>query len=137
MGSLGFAVPINSVVKIVESVKQYGRIVRPYLGVRYVMLTPEYAKANKIALESGALIVSDGATKPAVVAGSPAEKAGLKSDDIITIVGGKTLTTDFTLAKAIAEYNPDDEVTFKIQRDGGELEIKVKLEELDVKKINN
>ena len=134
--SLGFAVPINSVVKIVESVKQYGRIVRPYLGVRYVTLTPEYAKANEIVLESGALIVSDG-TKPAVVAGSPAEKAGLKLNDIITAVDGKTLTANFTLAKAIAKYNPDDEVTFKIQRDGAESESKVKLEELDAKKINN
>lgn len=54
---IGFAIPINDVKTIIRSVKKYGRIIRPYIGVRYMMLDTEAAQEREIDVEHGALLV--------------------------------------------------------------------------------
>jgi len=127
---LGFAIPINSAKKIVESVREYGRIVRPWLGVRYVIITQETAKENKLPVNYGALILrGSGELELAIVPAGPADKAGLQENDIILEVDGTRVDQDNTLAKLIAAYSPGDTVTLKILRKGEEEEVSVLLEE--------
>jgi len=75
---IGFAIPINEVKNSIETVKKEGKIVRPWLGVRYVMLTEDIAKQNNLSITEGALVVrGDTRTDLAVIPGSPADKAGI------------------------------------------------------------
>lgn len=127
---VGFAIPINSVKKVIESVEQHGRIVRPYLGVRYVLLNKEVADRNDLTVDYGALILR-GETRSdlAVIPGSPADKANLRENDIILEVDGKKITMDNSLAQIIQQYAPGDQVIFKILSQGVEKQITVTLEE--------
>ena len=127
--AIGFAIPSNQAKEVLDSVKQYGKIVRPWLGVRYVELTPEIAIANDIAKEYGALIVSGGEGEPAIELGSPADKAGLQENDIVLAVGEQVLDAEHNLVAEIAKNKPGDEIELKIYRAGEELVIKVILAE--------
>ncbi|MEY4731659.1 MAG: hypothetical protein RL681_605 [Candidatus Parcubacteria bacterium] len=115
--NIGFAIPINQAKRAIASVKATGEIQTPYLGVRYVMLTPDIAKKQKLSLESGALLrgTEDG---PAVEPNSPAAKAGLMAEDIITALNGKTIDEEHPLVNAIGEHNVGDTVTFTVVRSG-------------------
>ncbi|KKS93059.1 MAG: protease Do, partial [Parcubacteria group bacterium GW2011_GWE2_43_12] len=77
---IGFAIPANEAKRMIDSYEKYGRIVRPYLGIRYVLVTPELAKANKLEVDYGALLIKGQTTTDlAVVPGSPADKALIRS----------------------------------------------------------
>ena len=129
--NIGFAIPVNEVKNIYESVKKYGRIIRPWLGVRYVQINKAIAEANKLDVEYGALIVrGEERTDLAVIPGSPADKAGLEENDIILEVNKKKVDDNNPLAKAISQFKPGDEVTLKVLHKGEEREIKVILEEM-------
>src|SRR3989338_4774598 len=81
--NIGFALPINVVKKVVDSFQQTGSFERPFLGVRYQMVTKETALLNDV--PAGAYIVE-------VVSGSPAETAGIKQGDIIVRADGQKLS---------------------------------------------
>ncbi len=127
---IGFAIPINVVKRDLESVKQNGKIVRPYLGVRYVVITKSLAATNTLPVTEGALI-QRGATADdvAVIPGSPADKAGLVENDIITKVDGKAINEERSLIGLLSEHNAGDVVTLEIYRQGEKKEVKVTLEE--------
>lgn len=128
--AIGFAIPINSVKKIITSVKQFGRIVRPWLGVRYVLINEEMAKANNLTVNYGALIVKgQNKTDLAVVPGSPADKAGLVENNIILTVNGVKIDESHSLATVVGKYSPGDIINLKILDKGEEKIIQVKLEE--------
>lgn len=126
--NIGFAIPINQVKKAIESVKTTGRIITPYLGVRYTMITPDLAKKEKLPVDEGALIrgTQDG---PGVVPNSPAAKAGLQAEDIVIELNAEKITQDNYLGKLIQKYNVGDMVTLKILRNKKEMEVKVTFEE--------
>lgn len=127
---LGFAIPINEVKQAVESVRQNNRIVRPYLGVRFVMIDKDYAEEKKLSVNQGALIVSGYySDEPAVVADSPAEKAGLLENDLVIKVNGEDLNEENSLSKVIRHYAPNDTVVLTVLRNTETLEISVILEE--------
>jgi serine protease Do len=127
---IGFAIPINDIKSIIESVKVNGKIVRPYLGVRFMMLDKTKADELKIDVEGGALLTGDEAKGEfAVVPGSPADKAGLEMKDVILEVDGEKVTLEKPLHIIVAQKQPGDEITLKIWRSGKEMEVKVKLSE--------
>ncbi|MFA4814499.1 MAG: trypsin-like peptidase domain-containing protein [Candidatus Gracilibacteria bacterium] len=127
---IGFAIPSNDIATVVKSYQEFGRIVRPFVGVRYIPVTPAIQKRFALDIETGVLIVGDqNAGTPGVVEGSPAEDAGLKEGDVILAVNDKELTPSFSLSNAIAAYLVGDVVTLKVWRDGEELSIQLKLEE--------
>ncbi|MBI2637029.1 MAG: trypsin-like peptidase domain-containing protein [Parcubacteria group bacterium] len=128
---IGFAIPINEVKSAIASVREFGRIVRPFLGVRYVIISPEFAEANNIAgVDHGALIVrGDSRTDLAVIPGSPADKAGLVENDIILEVNGEKVTQERGLAKILSRYKPSDTVTLKVFRKSEEIEVSATLVE--------
>ncbi|MBI5077248.1 trypsin-like peptidase domain-containing protein [Candidatus Falkowbacteria bacterium] len=128
--SLGFAIPINQAKSVIESVKQFGKIVRPWLGVRYIQLNEEIAKANNLKYNYGAMVLQgQNKTEPAVVAASPAEKAGIKENDIILEVNGEKLDDDSSLVQEISKYKPGNVIILQVAREDKVMEIKVKLEE--------
>lgn len=126
--NIGFAIPINQVKGALESVKTRGVIIRPYIGVRYVMLTDTFAERNQLPVKQGALLRGDDQTL-AVVAGSPAAKAGLREGDIITKINNTEITRDNPLQNVIVGYNPGDTVKVTYWRDGREQTLDVTLEE--------
>jgi serine protease Do len=127
--NIGFAIPINYAKKDLEEVIKHGKIRRPFLGVRYVILNKEMAKANKIPIDYGALIVRESLGEPPVVKGSAADKAGLKEYDIILEVDGKKITIDNPLADILEEKEIGNEISLKVLREKKEVNLKVKLEE--------
>lgn len=128
--SIGFAIPINSAKSVIDSILASGEIVRPYLGVRYMMLTASIAKANNMDIDHGALVVrGDTPADLAIIPGSPADKAGIIENDIILAVNGQDLNNDYHLAKAISGFRPGDEITLKVWSKGSTKEVKVVLEQ--------
>ncbi len=126
--NIGFAIPIDKAKRDLESVKAHGRIVHPFLGVRYMLVTKDIAAEKKIGRDYGVLLIR-GENEPAVVADSPAAKAGIKEGDIILEFNGEIINPDRTLASLIQKYQVGDEVSLKVFRDNKEFEVKVKLEE--------
>lgn len=127
--NIGFAIPINKAKKGIEQVKKIGKIVYPFLGVRYVLITETIKEKNNLPVDYGAWIKSGPEGEPAVTSGSAAEKAGLKEGDIILEFNGEKITTENTLAKIIMKYNPGDKVVLKILSKGQEKNIEVVLGE--------
>lgn len=127
---IGFAIPINTAKTAIDSIKSSGRIIRPYLGVRYVEITSAIAKSNSLSVDYGAWVkAGSGLNSPAVVSGSPADKAGLKAGDIILEVDGTKIDENNSLLTLIQKYNVGDTVTLKILSGSDTKEVKVTLEE--------
>ena len=128
--NIGFALPIDEVRGVIQDVKETGRIVRPWLGVRYVMLNQEIAEANNLGIDHGALIVrGEARTDLAVIPGSPADKAGLRENDIILEAEGEKIDSDNPLVQAINQYDPGETINLKILRQGEKESLEVELEE--------
>jgi S1-C subfamily serine protease len=126
--NIGFALPINNAKRDIDSVKTTGKITIPFIGVRYLVITPEVAEREKLSVEYGALIRGnpDG---PATVKGSPADKAGIKAEDIITQVNGVKILEERSLLSLIQRYNVGDTVNLTVLRGGKEIVVPVLLEE--------
>jgi len=128
--NIGFALPINIVKKGIESVKSKGKIVQPYIGVRYIPITEEIKKANNLPYGYGALVLrGQKVTDFAVVPGSPADKAGLTENDIILEINGVKIDEKNLLSDQIAKSNVGDTINLKIWHKGEEKTVQVKLEE--------
>ncbi len=127
---LGFAIPINSLKTAIDSIEKYGKIVRPYLGIRYVSVDKKIAAIKGMKEAKGILVVGDDTRSlPAVIAGSPAEKAGIKEGDVIIEINNQAIDQSSSFLVLLGKYQPGQEVTLKLIRDGGEMELKVKLGE--------
>jgi len=126
--NIGFAIPINDTQGLIKSVLNTGKLQRPYLGVRYVMLTDDYAYKFNLSVKRGAYIAPSEDGSPSVIPGSPAEKAGLKEKDIITKVDGTEINQNNSLVSLVSRKAVGESVELTIIRDGQEKTIKVKLE---------
>jgi len=127
--AIGFAIPSDDVRPIIDSIIKFGRIIRPYLGVRYVMISPELAVEKELPLDKGALLITNEDGDPAVMPGSPAEKAGLKLGDIITEVNGIVLGEHNTLLSITQKNSPGNKLKVKVRRGAVTFETTVTLEE--------
>lgn len=124
--NIGFAIPINEAKVIIESAKETGKVSRPYLGVRYVALTPALAQQLEIEQTQGAYISDE---RGAIVSGGPADKAGIRQRDIITKVGTIELDSRNSLTSAISRHKVGDTVNITIIRGGQARTISVELAE--------
>jgi serine protease Do len=127
--NLGFAIPINYAKRDLEEVKEYGKIRRPFLGVRYIVLNKEISAQNKLPVDYGALIIRERLGETAVVKGSAADKAGFKEFDIILEASGEKITEKNPLANILQKFQIGEEISLKVLREGKEITLRVKLEE--------
>jgi len=127
--NIGFAIPINYAKKDLEEVKKYGKIIMPFLGVKYVLISQDMAQANKLPVNDGALVVREALGESPVVEGSSADKAGVKEWDIILECNGQKITTKNPLANILQKCKIGEQTTLKVLRDKKEINLKVKLEE--------
>ncbi len=119
--NIGFTIPINKAKKDIKQVQELGKIVYPFLGVRYVVLNEKIQEDNDLPVNYGAYITSDESSgKAAITPGSPAETIGLRQGDIVLEFDGQKITTDNSLADIIRKYNPGDSIILKVLREGEE-----------------
>lgn len=124
---IGFAIPISSVKGMLKNIINNGSSDRAYLGIYSVNITPDVAKAYDLPVSSGAYLYSP-SQYSAIVAGSPAAKAGLKEKDIITKINGIKVGKAGSVSTLIGEFAPGDTVHLIVLRDGKEKTINVTLE---------
>ncbi|ACD94722.1 DegQ family serine endoprotease [Trichlorobacter lovleyi] len=92
---IGFAIPINMAKSVAEQLKATGKVVRGYLGVNFDRLSPKLAKSLGLASDKGVIVTH-------VEKGSPADKAGLKIEDVIVQFDGKPVNAETDLPKVVA-----------------------------------
>lgn len=113
--NIGFAIPINNVRSLVESIIENGYYAKPYIGVT----------VSDVGEESTSFGLPAGAAVRSVTEDSPAEKAGLQANDIITAINGETISSRTELSKAISACSPGDKLTLTVYRQGETLSIEV------------
>jgi S1-C subfamily serine protease len=126
---VGFAIPVNDLKNDIESFRKFNKIVKPFLGVRYVLINQAIKEENKLSVDSGAWVVNNDSRQPAVISGSAADKAGIKENDIILEVNGQKISQEHSLAGILKNFSPNDVVKMKILSGGNEKEITVTLGE--------
>lgn len=128
--NIGFALPIDEGARVLEDVRTRGRILRAFLGVRYVLITKALARANDLPVDYGALVVAgEQRAESAVAAGSAAARAGIQEKDILLEFDGQRIDADHSLASLIRGKRPNDRVKFKVLSDGTEKTVAVTLGE--------
>jgi len=115
-----FAVPSSIVQKVVSDIRQYGVVQRAVLGVALEEIDGALAKDKNLKILNGAYVKS-------VVEGSSAEKAGIKSGDVITNLNGVAIKSVAELQEQVGRYRPGDKITIDINRDNKIQKLKVEL----------
>lgn len=126
--NIGFALPAHLVVGVVESVKEYGEIVRPFLGVRYTMINKKIAEANNLSVDYGALVIRGEKQEDlAVMPGSPADKVGIVENTIILKIDDEELRNK-DLATVLRQKTIGQKVELLLLQAGEEKRVSVILE---------
>jgi len=120
---IGFAIPSNMARMVMDQLLKRGEVVRGWLGVAIQPVTAELARQFGLAGEHG-VIVSD------VIAGSPAEKAGIRRGDVIVSMNGSPVDQPNTLRNIVAAMPPGSKIGLKLVREGREQTLDVSLGEL-------
>src|SRR5580692_9655139 len=108
---IGFAIPINMVKNVTDQLLKFGAVKRGVLGINIYTLTPDIARSLGLTKVRGALVSE-------VVGGSAAEKAGMHTGDVITVVNGQSVKSNAELRNVIGLLRVGDKVDIGIVRDG-------------------
>jgi serine protease Do len=128
--NIGFSIPINWAKNDLEDIIKHGRIIKPFIGLQYVMLNKTLKERYNLPVDYGALVVRNNVPHAhAIVPGSPADKGGVKENDIILTINEEKLTEDKDLQDWIQHYKVGDEVALAVLRKDQNLNLKVTLEE--------
>lgn len=119
---IAFALPISKefVASTIRSIENFGKIVRPIIGIQYIDITPA-VKAEKNISQNNGIYIKD------VLTDLPAREAGLKTDDIILNINGKEISDQLPFLYQLYTYAPGDTLILDILRDGKQLTLKVLL----------
>ena len=121
---VGFAIPANLARDVMPSLREKGRVIRGYIGTSVQTLTPELADAMKLKTQMSGALVGEVTPK------SPAEKAGIKTGDVITSVNGKKIGDARELRLMIGSMSPGTKAQIKVNREGQEKTFGVDLVEM-------
>ena len=127
--NINFAIPIKSAERDLSDLKKYGRIRRPLLGLRYLMLNHDLSEKMGLPSEYGAYITRQNSAETAVIPKSPADKAGILEQDILIGWNGKKIASESTLQDFLEDCEVGQEVTVRFLRAGKEREVKITLTE--------
>nr|WP_253307062.1 Do family serine endopeptidase [unidentified bacterial endosymbiont] len=126
---IGFAIPGNMVKNFIDQIVKFGQVRRVMLGITGRDLQEDVAKALKLGIQQGVLVIE-------VVIGSAAEKAGVKAGDVIVAVEGKPLQNFSELRAKIGLMSPDQTVQLDLLREGKPQRVTVRLQLIESTKIN-
>jgi serine protease Do/serine protease DegQ len=113
---IGFAIPVNMARSVMEQLIKYGTVKRGQLGVSMYTVTPDIAHSLGLSSAVGALVSQ-------VVEGSPADKAGIRTGDVITSVNGQPVKSNSELRNTIGLRRVGDKVEIGLVRDGKPLKV--------------
>ena len=113
---IGFAIPVNMVKGVMDQLIKYGQVKRGVLGVNIYNVTPDIAKEFGLSESSGALVAG-------VAQGSAAERAGVKTGDIITSINSVAMKDASELRNTIGMLRIGDKVEIGLLRDGKALKV--------------
>jgi Do/DeqQ family serine protease len=113
---IGFAIPVNMAHSVMDQLIKYGSVKRGQLGVSMYTVTPDIAHSLGLANAQGALVSQ-------VVEGSPAEKAGIRTGDVITAVNGQPVKSNSELRNSIGLMRIGDKVEIGLLRDGKPIKV--------------
>jgi len=113
---IGFAIPVNMAHSVMDQLIKFGSVKRGQLGVSMYTVTPDIAHSLGLANAMGALVSQ-------VVEGSPAEKAGIHTGDVITAVNGTPVKSNSELRNSIGLMRVGDKVEIGLLRDGKPLKV--------------
>jgi serine protease Do len=116
--SIGFAIPINAARRDLDDIKKFGRIRRPLLGLRYVMIDDNMKEKMGLPVDEGAFVVRESDHDAAVAPGSPADQAGLKEKDIVLELNSQKLDREHPIQDFLENMNVGDTVDLLVLRDG-------------------
>lgn len=126
--NIGFAIPINDVIGLIQQVESSGKLQQPYLGVYYVPLTDDVAQQYSLSVSRGAWVPPSGvAGQDPIIAGGPADKAGLKAGDIITKVDGTIIGQTSSLTSLIDKDHVGQTVSLTVIRNGKTINVNATL----------
>lgn len=123
---IGFSVPASLARPVIEQLKEHGRTYRGWLGVKIQTVTEDIAESLGLSEAKGALVLE-------VTPGSPAEKAGIVSGDVVTEFDGKDVPTMRKLPRIVAETEVGKKVAVVVWRKGKKTPLAVEIAELDEK----
>jgi 2-alkenal reductase len=118
---LGFSIPASTVRNVTEQLIASGKVPRPYLGIRSAVVSRALAAYYNLRDENGQLL-DRGVVIQEVVAGSPAEGAGLRAGDVLVSVNDQNIDPDNALSNVLTRFKVGDTVTLTIYRDGKQLQ---------------
>lgn len=127
--NIGFAIPINAAHRDLEDVKKYGRIRRPLLGVRYVVIDEATKDKMGLSVDYGALVIKEGPQDHGVVPKSPADAAGIREKDIILSFDAHKVDRDHPIQDFLENKIVGDVVTLQVLRGKKTLRMKCTLTE--------
>jgi len=127
--NIGFAIPVNDLTGLIQSVEKTGQLQLPYLGVLYVPITSDVVSQYNLSVNQGAYIptVAQNSGQATVVSGSPADQAGVQPGDVITKVDGTAINQSTSLTSLLDNHQVGDKVTLTIVRSGKTMSIDVTL----------
>ena len=119
---VGFAIPVNKIKKVVDELKKKGKVDRDFwTGLNILTVTDQLAKTYNLKTSRGVIITQ-------IAKNSPAQKAGLKVEDIITAINDYKINDENTMIGILQEFRTGDEITITYLRDNKEMTAKLKLE---------
>ena len=128
---IGFAIPINTVKQVMESILTNGSVIRGWIGVEPQNLSKELAESLNIPVNTSGVLISG------VLEGGPANKGGMKPGDVLTKINDHKVGDVLALLNQIAQASPGDEVKVILLRKGKEITLKVQVGKRPKPKINN
>jgi S1-C subfamily serine protease len=121
-GGIGFAIPINDAKTVLEKLKTFGRVPRPWLGVITRQVTPTLAYMYGLGSDRGVIILNR-------VEGAPADRAGIQDGDILLQLNGKRVDDQTEIERELGRLGVSETAKFTIQRGRKTIDLRVKLEE--------
>ena len=125
---LGCAIPISAVKGMLKRIMDDGKAERAYMGLSYLVITPDVAKEYSLSVKQGAYVYNSSKNGSSVLPNGPADKAGIKDKDIITKIGNVEVGHAGSVSTLVGEYKVGDTIQVTILRDGKEQVVNVTLE---------
>jgi PDZ domain len=125
---IGFAIPVDLAKPVMAQLREYGRVIRGWLGVDIQAMTPRLAKAFDIKERTGALVAN-------VRDGSPAARAGIKREDVILTFNGRRVRDEHELPQMVAQTPISSTVPIEVLRNKKLLTLHAKIGELQEREV--